>query len=128
MVGGKKRSRGAAGDAGLELLPGAHAAARPVDDLAQRGAHGEFEADAVLRTCPLMQKSLVPAASGMRASPRNQAAPLATMAGMLASVSTLFTTVGPPQSPFTAGKGGFARGLGRFPSRAFISAVSSPQI
>ena len=43
-------------------------------------------------------------------------------------VSTLLTTVGHCQRPFTAGKGGFNLGFPRFPSRDSRSAVSSPQM
>ena len=50
------------------------------------------------------------------------------MAGMLFSVSTLFTTVGRPHAPETWGNGGLVRGLARLPSKQLMSAVSSPQI
>src|SRR5690242_1671131 len=81
-----------------------------------------------LATDPLTENSLLPAPSGLRARPLNHAAPLAMMAGTLASVSTLLTTVGPFHKPFTAGNGGFILGFGRFPSSALMSAVSSPQM
>ena len=45
-----------------------------------------------------------------------------------AIVSTLFTTVGQPHNPATAGKGGLIRGLPRLPSNDSNSAVSSPKI
>ena len=43
-------------------------------------------------------------------------------------VSTLFTTVGAPNNPTTAGKGGLRRGQPFLPSRDSSSAVSSPQM
>ena len=45
-----------------------------------------------------------------------------------AIVSTLFTTVGQPHNPFTAGNGGLIRGLPLLPSSDSNKAVSSPQI
>ncbi len=45
-----------------------------------------------------------------------------------AIVSTLFTTVGQPHKPFTAGKGGLILGFPLFPSNDSSNAVSSPQI
>ena len=44
------------------------------------------------------------------------------------NVSTLFTTVGHPHKPLTAGNGGFILGFPLFPSSDSIKAVSSPQI
>ena len=58
----------------------------------------------------------------------NHAAPRVMMCGTQASVSTLFTTVGLPKTPTTAGNGGLRRGKPRFPSIDSISAVSSPQM
>ena len=46
---------------------------------------------------------------------------------MLARVSTLLSTVGCPNRPFTAGKGGRGRGSPQLPSMEAIRAVSSPQ-
>ena len=57
----------------------------------------------------------------------NQSPPFRMMTGMFASVSTLLMTVGRPQSPLTAGKGGRGRGMPRMPSIEASSAVSSPQ-
>ena len=48
--------------------------------------------------------------------------------GTVESVSTLFTAVGMPQAPLTAGKGGRDRGWARLPSSDSSSAVSSPQM
>jgi len=48
--------------------------------------------------------------------------------GTAASVSTLLIVVGIPNTPNAAGNGGLIRGLPRFPSIEFISAVSSPQM
>src|SRR5437660_10280552 len=45
--------------------------------------------------------------------PANQSAPLATMEGTLAIVSTLLTTVGQAYSPSIAGHGGFGLGWPR---------------
>ncbi len=78
-------------------------------------------------TLPLTPYNLVPP-SGLVLKPLNQSGPLFTICGMFAIVSALFTIVGLPKSPQTWGKGGFALGVARFPSRAFKSAVSSPQI
>src|ERR1700723_1937617 len=55
-----------------------------------------------------------------------QSAPPRIIGGTLASVSALLMTVGPPQSPTTAGKGGRMRGMPRLPSSDSISADSSP--
>ena len=46
----------------------------------------------------------------------------------VASVSTLFTTVGQSYRPLYAGKGGLILGLPRLPSRDSSNAVSSPQM
>ena len=58
----------------------------------------------------------------------NQSAPFSKMAGTAASVSTLFTTVGQPKSPTTAGKGGLSRGQPFLPSSDSSIPVSSPQM
>src|SRR3982751_4800045 len=57
-----------------------------------------------------------------------QFAPLFTMCGTAASVSTLLIVVGDANTPDTAGNGGLMRGLPRRPSIEFIMAVSSPQM
>src|SRR3990172_4947277 len=57
----------------------------------------------------------------------NQSAPLRMMGGTLAKVSTLLSTDGRCQRPFTAGNGGFGLGMPRLPSMDAMSAVSSPQ-
>ena len=54
--------------------------------------------------------------------------PCRRIPGTAASVSTLFTMVGRPNSPFTAGNGGLIRGQPRLPSIASSSPVSSPQM
>jgi hypothetical protein len=55
------------------------------------------------------------------------AAPWFRIHGRLASVSTLFTTVGWRYRPLAAGKnGGLRRGMPRLPSRLSMRAVSSP--
>src|ERR1700760_1450957 len=54
--------------------------------------------------------------------------PILMIGTTAARVSTLFTTVGQSQTPFTAGNGGLILGLPRFPSSDSINAVSSPQI
>ena len=56
------------------------------------------------------------------------APPSATIRGMLASVSTLLTTVGFPNNPTSTGNGGLLRGSPRLPSIDSKSAVSSPQM
>ena len=58
----------------------------------------------------------------------NASAPCAKMYGIFASVSTLLMTVGLPNKPYVAGKGGFMRGKPRLPSIDSNSAVSSPQM
>eukprot|EP00732_Lithocolla_globosa_P004691 Lithocolla_globosa_v1_NODE_4451_length_1431_cov_80.956395.p2 type:complete len:115 gc:universal NODE_4451_length_1431_cov_80.956395:443-787(+) len=78
-------------------------------------------------TLPEMQKSLVPEFFSLP-KPANQAPPRRQMAGATATVSTLATVVGHPNSPVSAGKGGFSRGLPCLPSRLSIRAVSSPQM
>ena len=52
--------------------------------------------------------------------------PLAIIHGTFAYVSTLFMFEGFCQKPFSAGKGGFNRGMPLSPSREAIRAVSSP--
>ena len=56
------------------------------------------------------------------------APPMRMMIGAFISVSTLLISVGPWNSPCTAGNGGFSRGLPRLPSSESSSAVSSPQM
>ncbi len=58
----------------------------------------------------------------------NHSAPRLTMCVTQASVSTLFTIVGQPKTPWTAGKGGLMRGWPRLPSRLSMRPVSSPQM
>ena len=58
----------------------------------------------------------------------NAAPPSSTIAGTLASVSTLLTAVGLPNSPTSTGNGGLLRGSPRLPSIDSKSAVSSPQM
>ena len=80
-----------------------------------------------LATWPDRQNSLGPVDVGVPicayASP-----PIVTMCGMLASVSTLLTTVGLPNSPISTGNGGLLRGSPRLPSIDSKRAVSSPQM
>ena len=54
--------------------------------------------------------------------------PSLTIGTTAAIVSTLFTTVGQPQSPAIAGNGGLILGLPRLPSNDSSNAVSSPQM
>src|SRR6266851_3343180 len=76
-------------------------------------------------TCPLTQYSFGPPFfSGPSAA--NHSAPFLRISGTLQSVSTLFTAVGLPYNPTTAGKGGLLRGWARLPSSDSSSAVSSP--
>src|SRR5205814_3651527 len=78
-----------------------------------------------LFTCPLRQNNRVPPFFGV---PRfaYHSAPFMMIGGTLANVSALLMTVGPPQSPTTAGNGGRMRGTPRLPSSDSISADSSP--
>jgi hypothetical protein len=80
-----------------------------------------------LFTCPLMQKSLVPAFFGLPKD-SNQEAPLLRIVGHTATVSTLVTVVGQPYTPALAGNGGLSLGRPGFPSSDSIKADSSPQI
>src|SRR5580765_401845 len=61
-------------------------------------------------------------------SPANQAPPRAMMGGTQHSVSTLFTIVGCPNAPLTAGNGGLILGQPFLPSSDDSSPVSSPQM
>src|SRR4026208_467022 len=61
-------------------------------------------------------------------TPANHSPPLVTMSGRFMIVSTLLTTVGALNRPFTAGNGGFSRGQPRLPSSELSSPVSSPQM
>ena len=56
----------------------------------------------------------------------NHSAPLSSIIGIFAYVSTLFSIVGCPNRPLTAGKGGLGLGSPRCPSTEVMSAVSSP--
>ena len=56
------------------------------------------------------------------------APPIAMIGGTVATVSTLFTSVGEAYRPEIAGNGGFERGCPRLPSSDSSSAVSSPQM
>ena len=56
------------------------------------------------------------------------APPIRRRSGTLASVSTLLTTVGLPNSPTSTGNGGLLRGSPRLPSIDSKRAVSSPQM
>ena len=58
----------------------------------------------------------------------NFAPPMRRITGTFISVSTLLISVGPRYRPWTAGNGGFRRGLPRLPSSESSSAVSSPQM
>merc|ERR1719225_797962 len=63
-----------------------------------------------------MLKSLVPLFL-VRPKLANQSAPRLQIVGATATVSTLVTVVGQPNTPTSAGKGGFRRGLPCLPSR-----------
>src|ERR1035437_10859365 len=78
-------------------------------------------------TFPLTPYSFVPP-SLVWLSPWHQLAPWFTICGTLHKVSTLLIVVGLPHNPDTVGNGGFARGVGRFPSTAFNSPDSSPHM
>src|SRR5438034_2847699 len=82
------------------------------------------------RMLPHTEYSLVPVLFGLSARENflYQFAPLFTMGGTAASVSTLLIVVGSAKTPDTAGNGGLMRGLPRRPSMEFIIAVSSPQM
>ena len=58
---------------------------------------------------------------------RNHWPPLRTIWGTLAKVSTLLRHVGFPQRPDSVERGGLVRGMPRFPSMEYMSAVDSPQ-
>src|SRR5690606_7288745 len=80
-----------------------------------------------LLTCPEMQNSFVPWLF-FRPKLANHEPPRRRMVGDTATVSTLVTVVGQPNTPTLAGNGGFKRGLPCRPSSDSISAVSSPQM
>merc|ERR1711872_168432 len=80
-----------------------------------------------LFTWPEMLNSLEPLFL-VRPMLANQSPPLLQMVGATATVSTLVTVVGQPETPTSAGNGGFRRGLPCLPSRLSIKAVSSPQM
>merc|ERR1719336_1227946 len=60
-----------------------------------------------LFTCPEMLNSLVPEFLGLP-NCANQVPPLLQMSGATATVSTLVTVVGQPNTPTSAGNGGFS--------------------
>ncbi len=66
-------------------------------------------------------------AGGQRSCPR-RAAHARRCRGPAVIVSTLFTIVGCPNAPMTAGNGGLSRGSPRLPSSDLSIAVSSPQM
>ena len=74
---------------------------------------------------PLTVHTMVPGASGVPTD-RKASGPSMTMAGTLASVSTLFTSVAAAGS-MPSRYGGATRGNGGLPSIASSSAVSSPR-
>ena len=80
----------------------------------------------VLLILPPNAKTLVPLLFSVPIELKNSA-PLRIICGMLANVSTLFSVVGLPKRPLTAGYGGRGRGSPRLPSIDVIRAVSSPQ-
>ncbi|KYN19836.1 hypothetical protein ALC57_07882 [Trachymyrmex cornetzi] len=73
-------------------------------DISSSTVHGLF-------TCPEMRKNIS-----------------VTLTGATATVSTLVTVVGHPNTPTSAGNGGFSLGFPCFPSIDSMRAVSSPQI
>ena len=76
---------------------------------------------------PDIQKIFVPVFFGLPKD-ANHLDPLLSMVGITAMVSTLFTMVGHPYSPTSAGNGGLSLGRPLFPSKLSNNAVSSPQI
>ena len=86
----------------------------------------EISTRPMLLTLPPRQNTFVP---GDFSVPYflNSSTPSRRMNGTVASVSTLFRTVGFCHRPETAGKGGRGRGIPRLPMIEFRRAVSSPQ-
>ena len=123
---GDAAARRAAELRGLELLAVGDAAADVVDDVAERDAEVDLdEADVVDRAGEgedLGAGALLGA--GARGTSRRRCR---ISCGTVASVSTLLSTLGLPQRPLWAGKGGRGRGSPRLPSIEVMSAVSSPQ-
>ena len=80
----------------------------------------------VLFTFPVRAKALVP---WLFSGPMvlYQSAPFKMMGATLQKVSTLFKTVGFSNRPFSTVRGGFTRGMPRFPSMEEVSALPSPQ-
>src|SRR6202521_2406028 len=80
-------------------------------------------------TLPHTEKSLVPVLFGFDSDIfLYHSAPFMRIGAAAINVSTLLMVVGMPKTPETAGNGGLMRGFPRRPSRAFMSAVSSPQM
>src|ERR1035438_10548629 len=79
----------------------------------------------VFAILPVSANTFVPL---LRSEPMlaNHLPPLRTIGATLAYVSTLFSSVGLPHNPLTAGYGGRGFGVPRRPSIDAISAVSSP--
>src|ERR1051325_4038672 len=80
----------------------------------------------VLVIFPASAKTFVPLLFSVP-MPANHAAPLRTMGGTLAKVSTLLIRVGELYKPLSAGNGGGGRGVPLFPPPEPINAVSPPQ-
>ncbi len=80
----------------------------------------------VFRTFPVSAKTCVPFEPSVPIS-ASHSAPRVTITGTSASVLTLFSTVGFAHSPRSTERGGVWRGMPRFPSIEYISAVDSPQ-
>ncbi len=80
----------------------------------------------VLFTFPVRAKAFVPwLFSGPK--PLYHSAPLRMIGGTLQKVSTLFSTVGLSNNPCSTVRGGFTRGIPRFPSMDVVRALPSPQ-
>ena len=109
----------------LSALPFATPPPKP-STASRRVAFVGSSTQTLLFTSPERHISLVPGNFSAPMEP-NQSAPLLTISGMTAKVSTLLTTVGFWYRPFTAMEGGFSLGSPRRPSSEFTIAVPSPQ-
>src|SRR6218665_1294144 len=112
-MGRKNGNRRTAGHYCLQLSPSSNSAAIFI------GVNKFFDGKTQFNFVPLLFPTPILAYSDP---------PILMMCGTAAMLSTLFTTVGHPHKPETAGNGGLILGLPRFPSNDSIKAVSSPQI
>ena len=93
--------------------PSGHAAAAALDEVAERGGHGQLVVARACCTWPESDMTRVPLDCSVPSARVVLARPSRRMYGMVASVSTLLSSVGFSKAPETAGNGGFAVGWPR---------------